>query len=150
MAFWRPKLNKCSCMNRRFFDVSDFYIDMASMVSGLLSPTSQGGLGQGSLAIISITPGEIDDDVPWMPVETTEATVALKGVVRGVDRELIGTEAGGIIIQASDRVVFCAVPETLPQAGESCTIDGVATNILSVSYIPAAGIPAAMRLIVRG
>src|SRR5690554_4531831 len=86
--------------------MADFYSDMAKMASDLLAPTSQNGLGQGSIVLSrqSSTPGAN----PWDPPVTTTTTETLKGAVRGVSKELIGVEVGGTVILASDRQAICA------------------------------------------
>jgi len=128
--------------------MSDFYSDLAQMARELLAPTSQNGLGQGNIVLSrqSSTPGAN----PWDPPVTTTTTETLKGAVRGVSQELVGVEVGGTVILASDRQAICAPIEMGYTAGDTLIIDGVPVHILSVENIPAAGVAAAARFIIRG
>lgn len=129
---------------------SDFYQDMANMTRELLAPTSSGGLGQGVIQLIRITPGVPDSDKPWLPVRPTEQTELLKGAVKGVSSKLVGTEVGSAVIIASDREAICAAPSMQYQAGDILSVDGVRVNILSVQRIPEAGTTVAVKFIIRG
>lgn len=128
--------------------MADFYESMRQTAEELLSPTSQGGLGQGTIVLSrqSSVPG----DNPWDPPVTTTTTEALKGAVRGVSKELIGVEVGGTIILASDRQAICAPIEMGYTAGDTLIIDDVPVHIVAVQPIPAAGVTSAIRFIVRG
>jgi len=130
--------------------MSDFYDDLADMASELLAPASSGGLGQGVIQLIRVTPGAVDPDKPWLPVEPTEKPETLKAAVRGVDSRLVGTEVGSAVILASDRQVICAPPAMGYQAGDILSVDGVRVTVLSVERIPAAGTVSAVRFIIRG
>lgn len=130
--------------------MADFYADMAKMASGLLAPTSQGGLGQGSIVLSHSAPGTPDPSQPWLPVEPVITTESLRGAVRGVDKRLVGTEIGGQVILASDRQAICAVPVMTYTAGDTLVIDGVPVHIIAVEKIPAAGIASAVKFIIRG
>src|SRR5690554_780783 len=127
--------------------MSDFYESMRQTAEDLLSPTSQGGLGQGSIVLSrqSSTPGAN----PWDPPVTTTTTETLKGAVRGVSKELIGVEAGGTVILASDRQAICAPPSMGYTAGDTLVVDGVPVVIISVQNIPAAGTVSAIRFVIR-
>lgn len=127
-----------------------FYDDMATMASELLAPTSSGGLGQGVIQLIRVTPGVPDSAKPWLPVQPTEKTETLKGAVKGVSSKLVGTEVGSAVILASDREVVCAPPAMDYQAGDIMSIDSVRVTVLSVERIPAAGTVSAVKFIVRG
>src|SRR5690554_6140448 len=126
--------------------MADFYSEMRQMAEELLAPTSQGGLGQGSIVLSrqSSTPGAN----PWDPPVTT--TEPLRGAVRGVSKELIGVEMGGTVVLASDRQAICAVPAMGYTAGDTLVVDGVPVHIVAVQNIPAAGITSAVRFIIRG
>lgn len=130
--------------------MADFYADMAAMANDLLAPTSQGGLGQGAIALTRVTPGTPDPIKPWEPVEPTTQTETLKGAVRGVSQRLIGTEIGGVAILASDRQAICTVPAMQYQAGDVLSVDGVPVHILAFERIPAAGVASAVKFIIRG
>lgn len=130
--------------------MADFYADMAKMAKGLLKPTSQGGLGQGTMTLTRVTPGAPNPDRPYDPVQPITQTVDLNGAVRGVSKELIGTEIGGTIILSSDRQAICDVPSISYTAGDVLSIDGVPVTVLGVENIPAAGIPAAVKFTIRG
>lgn len=130
--------------------MADFYADMAAMTRDLLKPTDQGGLGQGTIALTRVTPGVPDPNRPFDPVQPVTQTTGLNGAVRGVSKELIGTEVGGAIIVASDRQAICDVPSIAYTAGDVLTVDGVPVNVLAVENIPAAGVPAAVKFTIRG
>lgn len=129
--------------------MADFYSEMAKVAAQLLAPTSAGGLGQGSIVLSRSVPGTPGAN-PWDPVEPTVTTETLRGAVKGVDKKLVGTEVGGTVILASDRQVIAAVPAIAYTAGDTLSIDGVPVHILSVEKVPAAGIAAAVKFIVRG
>lgn len=130
--------------------MADFYTDMAKMARDLLAPTSQGGLGQGQITLTKVTPGVKDPAQPYRAVEPTRQTVPIRGAVRGVSKELVGTEVGGAVILASDRVAICEVPSIEYMAGDTLTVDGVPVHIIAFEKIPAAGITSAVRFIIRG
>lgn len=128
-----------------------FYKEMQQMTRDLLKPDTEGGLGQGEIVLKRVTPGTPNPDTPWVPVEPTVQAEKLKGAARGVSGDLIGTEVNGTILVSTDLTVICEVPKTLQYtAGDVLTIDGQAVTVLSYSNIPAAGIAAAVRFIVRG
>lgn len=130
--------------------MTDFYSDMAAMARSLLAPTSQNGLGQGKIELTHVVPGVIDPTKPWVPVEPTRTTIEIRGAVRGVDKRLVGTEVGGTVILASDRVAITEVPPIPYTAGDTLSIDGVPVHIIQVEGIPAAGIRSAVRFLIRG
>lgn len=129
--------------------MADFYAEMAQMAAELLSPTSQGGLGQGVVTLTRSTPGAPGAN-PWDPVTPTTQTETLKAAVRGVDARLVGTEVGGAVILASDRQAICAVPAMAYTAGDTLSVDGKPVHVISVERIPAAGITSAVKFIIRG
>lgn len=130
--------------------MADFYSQMAQMTTDLLAPTSQGGLGQGMLELTRVTPGVPDPDQPWLPVQPVRQTVTIRGAVRGIGAELVGTEVGGTVLVASDRQAICAVPSIDYTAGDVLAVDGVPVHVIAVENIPAAGIRSAVRFIIRG
>ena len=130
--------------------MSDFYSQMGRVASELLAPTSQNGLGQGDVVLSRKIPGTPDLSQPWLPVEDTYERETLRAAVRGVSKELVGTEAGGTIILASDRQAICAPIAMGYTAGDTLIVDGVPVHIVSVSNIPAAGVVSAVRFLIRG
>lgn len=130
--------------------MADFYSDMAKMTRGLLAPTSQGGLGQGEIVLTRKTPGAPNPAAPWEPVVPVIQSEPLRGAVRGVSKQLVGTEAGGTVILASDRQAVCEVPTMQYAAGDVLSVDGVPVHIIAFERIPAAGIAAAVRFTIRG
>ncbi len=119
----------------------------AALTARLLSADKY---GQGVVKLIRLTPGVVDPDKPWLPVQPTEQTETLKAAVRGVDSRLVGTEVGSAVILASDRQVVCAPPAMDYQAGDILSVDGVRVTVLSVERIPAAGAVSAVKFLVRG
>ena len=119
----------------------------AALTARMLAPEKH---GQGTVQLIRVTPGVVDPDKPWLPVEPTEKPETLKAAVRGADSRLVGTEVGSAVILASDRQVICAPPAMDYQAGDILSIDGVRVNILAVQRIPAAGTVSAVKFLIRG
>lgn len=129
--------------------MSDFYSEMAQMASDLLAPTSEGGLGQGHITLTRTTPGTPGPN-PWDPVTPVTQTVTIRGAVRGISKELVGTEVGGTVLLASDRVAICEVPSIDYTAGDVLAVDGVPVHVIAVEKIPAAGVTSAVRFTIRG
>lgn len=127
----------------------DFYTELGQVVTELLSPTSLGGLGQGSITLVKYT--AVAPAEPWLPSPSpTETRVSLLGAARGVGKDLIGApvENGGQIV-ATDLMVIVA-----PFAGgvdptDVLEIDGAPVTILSVQRVPEAGITSAWKFVVR-
>jgi len=130
--------------------MADFYAEMAAMTRDLLKPTSQGGLGQGVITLTRVTPGTPNPDEPWEPVEPITQTIPIEGAVRGISKELVGVEVGGTVLLTSDRQAICEVPSIEYTAGDVLNIDGKPVTVLAMEKIPAAGITAAVRFIIRG
>ncbi len=129
--------------------MADLYTRMAATAERLLSPTSQGGLGQGRIELIRTTSGTPGPN-PWDPVEPVTETELLKGAVRGVDKRLVGTAVGDAVILASDRQAICAAPKMDYTAGDTLSVDGKPVHIISVENIPAAGTRVAVKFLIRG
>ena len=128
--------------------MADFYSDLAKMASELLAPTSAGGLGQGTIELrrtIVGTPTE-----PWLPPTTETQTVPLDGVVRGVDKRLVGAEIGGTVLLMSDRVAFCTPPAMPYTAGDELLVDGKPVHIIAFEKVPAAGTTVGVKFTIRG
>lgn len=130
--------------------MADFYSEMAQMARDLLAPTSQNGLGQGQITLTRTTPGAPNPATPWEPTAPTVTTVSIKGAVRGVDAKLVGTDFGGTVIVASDRVAICEAPSMTYTSGDVLAVDGRAVHILAVENIPAAGVVSAVKFTIRG
>lgn len=129
--------------------MTDIYTDMAKVAQDLLAPTSQGGLGHGTIVLKRIIPGIPDQAQPWVPVAPQTITQTLRGAVRGVSMRLVGSEVGGTIILASDRVATTEAPTIEYKAGDQMVVDGKAVQVLSVEKIPAAGTTVAVKWIIR-
>lgn len=130
--------------------MAEFYARMKGVADRLLAPTSQGGLGQGEIMIHRTVKGTPDPEKPWIPVEDTVVSEKLDGAVRGVSSRLVGVEAGGTVIIATDRQAICTVPTMGYTAGDRLSVDGVPVHIIDVSKIPAAGVTAAVNFVIRG
>lgn len=118
----------------------------AALAARLLAPEKY---GQGVIVLTRSTPG-VPGPNPWDPVTPTTTTETLRGAARGVDSRLVGTEAGGAVILATDKQVICAPPVMQYQAGDTLSIDGVPVHIIAVERIPAAGTVSAVKFIIRG
>lgn len=130
--------------------MADFYSQMADMARDLLQPTSSGGLGQGHLTI-SREGEAVPGPNPWDPVVPGERIVEkLDGAVRGIDKRMIGTEVGDVVLMASDLQAICAVPVMVWQPGDTFAVDGKPVHVIAMETIPAAGTPSAVRFIIRG
>ena len=130
--------------------MADFYAEMAEMARDLLQPTATGGLGQGHLTI-SREGSSIPGPNPWDPVVPGGRIVEkLDGAVRGIDKRMVGTEVGGVVLMASDLQAICAVPVMTWQPGDTFVVDGKPVHVVAMETIPAAGTPSAVRFIIRG
>ena len=129
--------------------MADIYTRLQGTTRRLVRPAAQGGLGQGTIVLTRKTPGTPGPN-PWDPVEPVTQSETLRGAVSGVSQELVGTEMGGTVILSSDRQAICAVPTLQYQAGDVLSVDGVAVHIIGVQRIPAAGIAAAVKFVIRG
>lgn len=128
----------------------DFYDEMRAAATALLAPTSQDGLGQGSIQLVRYlaTPNPAN---PWHPpAPPTRQITVLNGVARGVGKELVGTpvENGGQIV-ATDLQVIVAPWGGAYQPTDVLEIDGEPVTILRVRNIPEAGTVCAIRFVVR-
>jgi hypothetical protein len=130
--------------------VVDFYADMADVVREMLAPTSEGGLGQGSIALVRYVEGAAPAN-PWdAPAAPTRQVTPLDGAARGVGKELIGApvETGGQIV-ATDLQVIVAPWGGAVELGQVLELDGLPVTILKVENIPAAGTVCAIKFVVR-
>jgi hypothetical protein len=130
--------------------VADFYDEMADVVREMLAPTSEGGLGQGSIALVRSVEGVAPTN-PWdAPAAPTRQVTTLDGAARGVGKELIGApvETGGQIV-ATDLQVIVAPWGGAVDPADVLEIDGAPVTILKVENIPAAGTVCAVKFVVR-
>lgn len=130
--------------------MADFYGEMKAVAASMLAPTSAGGLGQGVIKLTRVVPATPNPSSPWTPVAPVRTTETINGAVRGVDAELVGVEAGGTVILASDLIAVCTPPKITFSAGDTLEIDSKAYNIISVQNVPAAGIAVVTKFVVRG
>ncbi|MHC2797184.1 hypothetical protein ACVINZ_006196 [Mesorhizobium jarvisii] len=115
--------------------MAGFYDDMAEMVTELLQPDGDGGLGQGTVQLKRETPGVVDPQQPWVPVEPREQTWPLNAAVRRVSQKYVD----GTLIVATDNQVTFAVPEVVPAITDLLIIDGVELAMKDLRPIPPAG-----------
>jgi len=128
-----------------------FYEDMAQVARDLLAPTDEGGLGQGSIALVRFVSGAPGTN-PWDPPSApTRQVTVLNGAARGVSKELIGApvETGGQIV-ATDLQVIVAPWGGTYEPGQVLELDSNPVTILKIDNIPAAGPVCAIRFVVRG
>ncbi|WP_293875561.1 hypothetical protein [Sphingomonas sp. UBA978] len=130
--------------------MDDFYASMRQTAIDLLAPTSEGGLGQGTIELVryldSATPAN-----PWDPPAPQEREVTvLDGAARGVGKDLVGApvENGGQIV-ATDLQVIVAPWGGAYEPTDVLEIDDSPVTILKVENIPAAGMVCAIRFVVR-
>ena len=116
-----------------WYPVADFYTDMQGVASELLKEFQQG--------VITYTPTVSSD---WeSPVAGTP--IPLDATANGVDKQFLSD-----LITTSDIDVTTAVFGQDPTIEGKVSIDGVAKEIISVRQIPAAGIPVAWKIFVKG
>ena len=101
---------------------------------------------QGTIILTRETPGAVDENEPWLPVNPTEASEPLICAVRGVSSQYVD----GVTVLATDLQVTCKPPAMGILLGDKVTIDGKPVIVLRIMAKPAAGLPAAYTLIVRG
>lgn len=130
--------------------MADIYERMQATAKRLLAPTSDGGLGQGSIQLVRYVAAPAPTD-PWdAPAPPTRQVTTLDGAARGVGKQLIGTpvETGGQIV-ASDLQVIVAPWGGSYEPGHVLEIDGIPVTVLQVENIPAAGTVCAIRFVAR-
>lgn len=127
-----------------------FYERMRATAKRLLAPTDEGGLGQGTIALVRYEAAAAPA-TPWdPPAPPTRKVTPLDGVARGVSAQLVGTpvDNGGQVIATDLQVVVA------PWGGEYgpadiIEIDGAPVTVLKVENIPAAGLVCAIRFLMR-
>ncbi len=130
--------------------MDDFYADMRQTAIDLLSPTSEGGLGQGTIELVRYLDGPPPAN-PWDPPASPEREITvLDGVARGVGKDLIGApvENGGQIV-ATDLTVIVAPWGGAYEPADVLLVDDDPVTILKVENIPAAGTVCAIKFVVR-
>jgi uncharacterized membrane protein len=123
-----------------------FYDEMAEMVTELLQPDEDGGLGQGTVELKRETPGTVDPAQPWVAVDPTTVFYPLDAAVRRVSQKYVD----GSLIVATDNQVTFAVPEIVPAMTDTLIIDGVELAIKDLRPIPPAGTVVAYIAFVSG
>jgi hypothetical protein len=120
--------------------MSSFYAEMQDVASELLSEFKQG-------VVTLKRPGTTIQGVnPWdPPIASDTVEIMLDATVRGVASQFVD----GSTIMATDLQVMIAVPSVEPSMTDQLMIDGKAVQVLRIDPVPAAGAPAAYRLIVR-
>lgn len=126
--------------------MAGFYDDMTDMVSDLLQPDVDGGLGQGVVQLKRETLGVVDPDHPWVPVEPTVQIWPLDAVVRRMHQRY---ENGVMIVETGDMVTFAA-QEVQPELTDQIIIDGAERVIADLAPVPAAGIAVAWNAWCKG
>ena len=140
--------------------MADFYDEMAEMASEMLSPTSEGGLGQGTVVLIRRAPGPRNDLEPWNPPSPTEHRETLKAAVSIIQSRFSSSAGymGETTILEGDLQAVAAVPKAIdwiPGGSDNATFylqldGGNEIPIIQVSTIPEAGTPVAVIFIARG
>lgn len=130
--------------------MTDFYQEMAGVAAELLAPTDDGGLGQGEIVLVQLTPAPPPLNA-WEPPGTPTSTrTPLNGAASGVGKALIGTPLdNGTEIIAGDLQVIVAPWDGTASPEDVLALDGQAATVMAVERIPAIGIAAAVRFIVR-
>ena len=130
--------------------MGDFYDDMAQLAQDLLAPTSQGGLGQGTIEIERTTLVPAVNE--WTPPTYTYSRETLKGTARGVSQQMVGAPSvgeTGPTILSTDLSVTCTPPRLPFKAGDSLLLDGRPVVVIRYDQSPAIGTPVTVRFIVR-
>jgi len=131
--------------------VADIYTRMQATAKRLLAPTSEGGLGQGSIELVRYIDGPPPAS-PWdAPSPPEREITVLDGVARGVAKELVGApvENGGQIV-ATDKQVTVAPWGGTYEPGNVLELDGAPVTVLKVEDVPAVGTVCVVRFVVRG
>lgn len=113
-----------------------FYSDMAAMAADLLKPDAAGGLGQGAITIVRITPGAPNLAAPWEPVTPTRQTATVNQIST-IKAEYV--KEGTIIV--TDFAYMTTVPTTFdPRPGDTVEAGGATVGtIVHADPFPAHG-----------
>ncbi|WP_395326931.1 hypothetical protein WBP06_09460 [Novosphingobium sp. BL-8H] len=130
--------------------MGEFYADMRQTAIDLLAPASEGGLGQGSIALVRLVPGPPPANEWNPPADPTREVTPLDGAARGVGKELIGApiETGGQIV-ATDLIAIVAPWDGEYDPADAVELDGKPVTVLSVKNIPAVGTVCAVQFVLR-
>lgn len=130
--------------------MNDFYADMADMVTDLLKPSPQGGLGQVGIVLVRRT--IVPADKEWLEGFPSDATEALRASAKQPDADMFEGET----ILTGDIEVISAVPTEVDwrtngvdKAELFMGINGERKKIIAATPIPRAGRPVAIRYLVR-
>jgi len=115
-----------------------FYERMQATAAGLLKKYGQGTVEIGRSVSV---PGVQDWDAPAITTTYTQ----IDAIVKGVSKQYVDGET----VLATDLMVIAYIGGYDPLPGDLMQIDGVAVSIIKQMPIPAAGIIAAWRFIVR-
>lgn len=130
--------------------MTDFYAEMAGVTAELLAPTNAGGLGQGSIVLVRLTPGAPPANAWDPPSDPVPVRATLAGAASGVSKELVGTEASpGTTIAATDLQIVVAPWGGAYEPGDILELDGAPLTILAVRNIPAVGTVSAIKFVAR-
>lgn len=106
----------------------------------------------GASSIVLVRKTTVPPANSWDAPTITTTTQTLRAQAFGVSSELVGLPAlepaNGVVL-SSDRMVIAALPEGGYQPGDLLSIDDKPVTIVWVSNIPAAGVPSAVRFVVR-
>jgi hypothetical protein len=128
----------------------DTYTRLRATAQRLLAPTSEGGLGQGTIELVRYL-SDAEPANPWdPPAPPSRDITVLDGVARGVGKELVGAsvENGGQIA-ATDLQVIVAPWIGSYELGDVLEIDGSPVTVLKAENVPAAGTVCVVRFVVR-
>ena len=117
--------------------MADFYSQMQGVASQLLGQFKQG-------TIIYNQPGEVTGP-EWSPTVGEDIQHTLDATANGVSQEYVD----GTSVMATDKEVTAAVFGVVPSTSGTLTIDGQTLQIVRVWQVPAAGTPAAWKIIAR-
>lgn len=130
--------------------MNDFYADMAAMVTELLKPAPQGGLGQVGITLIRRInmPGEKE----WLPSVPSDTTETLRASASTPKEDMLDGEA----VISGDIEVTSAVPTALnwrtkaaDRAELFMMINGETRKVITSFQVPRAGTPVAIKYLVR-
>ena len=138
--------------------MTDIYDEFAVMAREMLSPTSRGGLGQGTIVLLRYSQ-ERNDLEPWKPAPSAqqpvrETLLGAASVVRSRFNSGSGMSGDTVVLEGDIRII-ASIP-TMDWMLDTkrplfVTIDGgVEMPVVMSSTLPSAGTPVALELIVRG